>query len=178
MKQVNWRGMTRPPCASSLLTLCNTGPFLMLWFKQKPLALAFRKVTIHWYKMCPPSKRYPPVHLKHRCQSPPKQALMFLPSALFQVLSPNLLPPVKGVASEEQRESYLQTALTPRPLLMDHIAEGSKWQQRLPTIYLMEIKAKWNPMKRRLKWIFTVIQMWDRYKKEKVISYISSLVIH
>lgn len=41
------------------------------------------------------------VHLKHRCQSQ-KEAVRFPLSTLFQVLSPNLLPAVKGVASEEQ----------------------------------------------------------------------------
>lgn len=54
---------------------------------------------------------------------------------------------VKGVASEEQRNQIFKQPLTPQLSLMDYIAIGSKWQRRLTTVWLMELKSKWKPMK-------------------------------
>ena len=77
---------------------------------------------------------------------PDKPEAVLLLTALFQVLSPNLLSGRQRAWPQRNKRSHIFKWQRHRtPPLMDHIATGSKWQQRLlATIQTMELESKWE----------------------------------
>lgn len=95
--------LMKAACPSSLCTLCNVRPFLLsLWFEQTPLALAFRKVTGCWYKDVSAVWAIPKSSSKAQV-SIPKRGSNVPTECIVSSLISNLLPPVKGDASKEQK---------------------------------------------------------------------------